>query len=349
MLDLFALARPVLHTLPPEPAHALTIASLRAGLAPRDTDPEDPILAVEVLGRRFANPLGMAAGFDKNAQVVAAVLGMGFGFVEIGTVTPRPQAGNPKPRMIRLPQRSALINRLGFNNAGAAVVRKRLEQCRRPGPVGVNLGRNRDSKDPLADYVHGVRTLGSLADYLAVNVSSPNTPGLRDLQRHGTLGPLLDAVITARDDAAPGVPVLLKIAPDLDEAGRNAIADAALACRVDGLIVANTTVTRPADLPADLAREAGGLSGPPLMALSTALLAEMRRRVGPDMPLIGVGGVASADDAYAKIQAGASLVQLYTALAYRGPGLVGDIKRGLAARLRQDGFANVLEAVGSAR
>ena len=348
MFDLFALAKPVLHALPPEPAHTLTIASLRAGFGPRDRQPDDPVLSVEAFGRQFANPLGMAAGFDKNAQVIAAVLAMGFGFVEIGTVTPRPQAGNPKPRMVRVPGRSALINRLGFNNAGAAVVRQRLTRCRRPGPVGVNLGRNRDSGDPVDDYVQGVRELGPLADYLAINVSSPNTPGLRDLQRQASLGPLLTAVLAARNHAAAGVPVLLKIAPDLDPADREAIAEAALTCGVDGLIVSNTTVSRPADIPADLARETGGLSGPPLMALSTALLADMRRRLGPGMPLVGVGGVASADDAYAKIRAGACLVQLYTALAYGGPKLVRQIKRGLADRLRRDGFSGVMQAVGSA-
>ena len=270
MLDLFALAKPVLHALPPEPAHTLTIASLRAGLGPRDRAPDDPILSVTAFGRQFANPLGMAAGFDKNAQVIAAVFGIGFGFVEIGTVTPRPQAGNPKPRMVRVPGRSALINRLGFNNAGAVVVGRRLARCRRPGPVGVNLGRNRDSADPIDDYVQGVRDLGPLADYLAINVSSPNTPGLRDLQRQESLAPLLTAVLGARDASAAGVPVLLKIAPDLEAADRDAIAQAALTCGVDGLIVANTTVSRPEDVPADLAREAGGLSGPPVMALSTA-------------------------------------------------------------------------------
>ena len=348
MLDLFALAKPVLHALPPEPAHTLTIASLRAGLGPRDRAPDDPILSVTAFGRQFANPLGMAAGFDKNARVIAAVFGIGFGFVEIGTVTPRPQAGNPKPRMVRVPGRSALINRLGFNNAGAVVVGRRLARCRRPGPVGVNLGRNRDSADPIDDYVQGVRDLGPLADYLAINVSSPNTPGLRDLQRQESLAPLLTAVLGARDASAAGVPVLLKIAPDLEAADRDAIAQAALTCGVDGLIVANTTVSRPEDVPADLAREAGGLSGPPVMALSTALLADMRRRLGPAMPMIGVGGVASADDAYAKIRAGACLVQLYTALAYHGPKLVRRIKGGLADRLRRDGFSDIMQAVGSA-
>ncbi len=348
MPDLFALAKPVLHALPPEPAHSLTIASLRAGLGPRNSRPDDPILSVDVFGRRFANPLGMAAGFDKNATVIASVMAIGFGFVEVGTVTPRPQAGNPRPRMVRVPGQSALINRLGFNNDGADVVRRRLEQCRRPGPVGVNLGRNRDSADPVDDYVHGVRQLGPLADYLAINVSSPNTPGLRDLQRQASLEPLLTAVLAARTESAGGVPVLLKIAPDLEAADRDAIAGAAVACGVDGLIVANTTVTRPQDIPADLAREAGGLSGPPLMALSTALLADMRRRLGAAMPLIGVGGVASADDAYAKIRAGACLVQLYTGLAYRGPRLVGQIKRGLADHLRRDGFSSLMQAVGSA-
>ncbi|HET8729311.1 MAG TPA: quinone-dependent dihydroorotate dehydrogenase [Alphaproteobacteria bacterium] len=346
MPDLFPLVRPFLHALPPEPAHRLTIAALRAGLGPRQDGPDDPALRIRLWGLDFPNPVGLAAGFDKNAEVVGPLHRLGFGFVEIGSVTPRPQPGGPKPRMFRIAAREALINRLGFNNQGMAAAAARLGRCR-SGIVGVNLGRNKDSADAVADYRAGVRTLGPLADYMVVNVSSPNTPGLRALQGREPLTELLAAVTEARAELPSRPPILLKIAPDLTERDREDIAGVALSSGIDGLIVSNTTTTRPDGLPSDLAAEAGGLSGRPLFELATRTLRDMALLTDGKLPLVGVGGIASAADAYAKIRAGASLVQLYTALAYRGPALVAAIKRGLAAALRADGFHSVAEAVGA--
>jgi dihydroorotate dehydrogenase len=343
------LARPLLYALDPEDAHALAIRMLKfAPLphAPRD----DTRLAMRVFGLNFANPVGLAAGFDKNAEVPDAMLRFGFGFVETGTVTPRPQPGNPKPRLFRLTEDRALINRLGFNNQGLDVVRARLAARRgRAGLVGANLGKNKESADAIADYVAGVRALATLADYLVVNVSSPNTPGLRDLQRKSSLLELIAALKSARAAAAASdpPPLLLKVAPDLSEGERLEIAEAALETGIDGMVISNTTVARPAGLRSPHARETGGLSGTPLFAPSTALLADMWRLTRGQIPLIGVGGIAGGADAYAKIRAGASLVQLYTALVYEGPGLVLRIKRDLASFLARDGFASIAEAVGA--
>lgn len=350
MIDLFPVARPLLHRLDPERAHGLALRAVRAGLAPTDEDRADPILAVDLWGQRFPNPVGLAAGFDKNAEAVPALLRLGFGFVEVGTVTPRPQPGNPRPRMVRLPEREGLINRLGFNNAGLDVVVANVRTAKArgaSGPIGVNIGRNKDQTEAEADYVAGIAACAPVADYLTVNVSSPNTPGLRALQDPEPLARLLRAVLAARAATAGAPPILLKIAPDLTEADRAAIAEVAVAVGIDGLVVSNTTISRPDDLAPDLAREAGGLSGPPLFALSTAVLRDMARRVDGRLPLVGVGGIASGGDAYAKIRSGASLVQLYTALAYRGPGLVRAITRDLAARLRADGYRCLLDAVGA--
>jgi len=351
MTLLFDLATAVMRRLPPEQAHHLTICSLAAGVAPRAAAPDPASLGITLWNRRFPNPVGLAAGFDKNAEVPDAMLGFGFGYVECGTVTPRPQPGNPSPRLFRLREDRSLVNRLGFNNAGLEAMRERLARRRgRPGIVGANIGKNKDSTDAVADYVAGVAALAPLADYLVVNVSSPNTPGLRDLQRKSILVDLIAALRRARE-AAVGTgnppPLLLKIAPDLTEAERAEIAEAALETAIDGLVVSNTTVARPASLRSPLARETGGLSGPPLFAASTALLGEMRRLTQGRLPLIGVGGIAGGADAYAKIRAGASLVQLYTALVYEGPGLVTRIKRELAALLARDGFATLAEAVGA--
>jgi dihydroorotate dehydrogenase len=346
MPDLFPLARPLLHALSPEQAHRLTIAALRAGLGPRFDLPADPILETQVFGLDFRNPVGLAAGFDKNAEVVAPMLRLGFGFVEIGSVTPRPQPGNPKPRMFRLPDQEGLINRLGFNNQGLAAVAERL--ARRPGRiVGANLGRNKDQTDALADYREGVRALGELVDYLVVNVSSPNTPGLRALQGRAPLSELLTGVTEARAGLRRRPPLLLKIAPDLTRQDMEDIAAVALSSGIDGLIVSNTTITRPDGLPPGLASEAGGLSGRPLFDMATSVLRDMARLTERRLPLVGVGGIASGHDAYLKIRNGASLVQLYTALAYRGPALVPAICRELAALLRRDGFSSVGEAVGA--
>lgn len=347
MVDLFPIVRPLLHRLDPEAAHNVTLRALKLGLGPRAGAPDDPILAIELWGRRFANPIGLAAGFDKNAEVFGPMLRLGFGFVEVGSVTPRPQTGNPKPRLLRWPHREALINRIGFSGHGLDAVEGRLAGRRPNGIVGANIGKNKDSHSAEQDYADGVRRLAPFADYLVINVSSPNTPGLRDLQGAAPLAAILAAAQAARGEVAAETPILLKVAPDLTDEDVADIVGVALGSGADGLIVANSTVARPDDLPGHLVGEAGGLSGPPLMAASTRLLADVARHTVKRLPLIGVGGVASGADAYAKVRAGASLVQLYTALAYRGPRLVAEIKQDLADRVRRDGFACLADAVGS--
>ena len=354
MIDYHRLAGPLLRLLPPEAAHGMTIRALAAGLVPVSREPDDPILACRLWGRSFANPLGLAAGFDKNAEVADAMLALGFGFVEVGTVTPRPQPGNPGPRLFRLKEDEAIINRLGFNSAGQDIVVRRLRRRRQAasgasGVTGVNISMNADSADPIADYVSGVRAFAGLADYLVINVSSPNTPGLRELQDRGRLAGLLAQVQAALAAAKPSdtPPLVLKIAPDLTPDERRDIAGIALERAVDGLIVANTTTARPEGLKSRRRGEPGGLSGRPLLPLATEVLSDMYRLTGGGMPLVGVGGVASGRDAYAKIRAGATLVQLYTALVYQGSGLIARIKRELAAHLRADGFTAVAQAVGA--
>ncbi len=347
IIDRFSVIRPILARLPPEQAHAVTLAAMRLGLGGGWRTPDDPILATSCFGLGFANPVGLAAGFDKNAAAIGPALRLGFGFMEFGTVTPRPQAGNPRPRVFRLPAQRAVINRLGFNNRGLDAAIRRLQSglaSPRPGPVGGNIGRNKDSPDPVADYVAATARLSPLVDYLTVNVSSPNTPGLRAMQGRALLAELLGAVQAAR---VRPVPILVKIAPDLDRAALEDIAGVAVETGIAGIVVSNTTIGRPAGLPERFAAESGGLSGPPLFASSTALLREIYRLTGGRLKLVGVGGIASADDAYVKIRAGASLLQLYTALIYEGPGLVGKLKTGLAARLRADGFARLDDAVGA--
>jgi dihydroorotate dehydrogenase len=337
-----------LHLLPPEAAHRLAIWGLGHGLVRRRPADAWPTLATTLCGLALPNPLGLAAGFDKNAQGLPGLAGMGFGFIEIGTVTPLPQAGNPKPRLFRLPQDRALINRLGFNGEGLERVRARLA-LRRPGwgVVGVNIGANRDAADPTLDYVRCLRGLYPLVDYVTVNVSSPNTPGLRRLQHGSHLEALLAALIEARRELAKGPkPILLKIAPDLEADEERAIAETALAAGIDGLIVANTTLARPAGLRSRHRDEAGGLSGAPLLAPSTAQLARMYRLTGGRLPLVGVGGIASGADAYAKVRAGASALQLYTALIFQGPAVVPRILAELAALLARDGHARLAAAVG---
>jgi len=350
---LAGIALPLLRRLPPETAHRATIRALSLGLGPRDREPDSPRLAIRLWGRDFTNPIGLAAGFDKGSEVPDRMLALGFGFVEIGTVTPRPQPGNPKPRVFRLDEDRALINRLGFNSEGLAAVAKRLETRRKHvsggGPVGANIGRNRETGDEIEDYVACVRRLAPLVDYLAINISSPNTPGLRELQRRSAVARLMDALLGARALAVhrDPPPLLLKIAPDLSAGERADLAAAALSCGVDGLIVGNTSVARPETLRSPHAHEPGGLSGCPLFASSTALVAEMARLTGGKIPIVGVGGIASGADAYAKIRAGACLAQLYTALVYRGPGLVRRIKQELDELLARDGFVHLAQAVGS--
>lgn len=341
---LFQLLRPALFALDPETAHGLSLAALAAWPLPRV--PIDPRLATTVAGISFPGPLGAAPGYDKNGEVPDALLGLGFGFAEVGTVTPLAQQGNPRPRLFRLAEDRAVINRMGFNNAGAEAMIARLAARRgRPGVVGVNIGANKDSPDRVGDYAHLARIMAPHAAYLTVNVSSPNTPGLRALQDEGALAALLDAVIEAR--GAKGPPVFLKLAPDLEPADIDAICRIAIDRRLGALIVANTTITRPA-LRSRHAAEAGGLSGEPLRALAEQRLRDFRSASGGAIPLIGVGGIATAEDAWARIRAGASLVQLYSAMVYEGPGLARRINRGLVRLMGRDGFSGVAEAVGSA-
>ncbi len=332
--SLFSLARPVLMALDPERAHDLTIAALRALPAPAAA-PDDPRLAVSAFGLRFPNPIGLAAGFDKNAEAYAGLFRLGFGFVEVGSLTPRAQEGNPKPRLFRLPADQGVINRFGFNNRGHEDALTRLAgRPRLAGPLGVNVGANKETLDRAADYALGITRFAAHADYFTLNVSSPNTPGLRDLQQRAALDDLLARSIEARDRAAetgPRRPVLVKIAPDLALEGLDDVVAVCLARRVDGMIVSNTTISRPADLKDAAARETGGLSGRPLFELSTRMLAETWRRVGGQFPLVGVGGITTGEAALAKIRAGASLIQLYSGLIYRGPGLLDEIKRALLA------------------
>lgn len=354
MIDLYPLAGPLLFRFDPETAHGLTIKALKTGLVPPARGKDEPALHTRVWGLDFTNPVGLAAGFDKNAEVVDAMLNLGFGFVEPGSVTPRPQPGNPRPRLFRLVEQRAVINRMGFNNEGLEAFAQRLERRRTaakraPGIVGANLGKNKDTADAADDYVIGVRRLAPLADYLVVNVSSPNTPGLRALQGRDPLRALLDRVLEAR--AACGLtrnpPLLLKIAPDLTVEDKSDIAAVALESGIDGLIVSNTTIARPDGIPAAMRSEAGGLSGRPLFEPSTSVLREIYALTGGKLPIVGVGGVATGEDAYAKIRAGASLVQLYSAMVYAGPAVVHRIRRELAELLRRDGFRSVAEAVGA--
>jgi dihydroorotate dehydrogenase len=325
----------LLFTLPPETAHGLSLRALGMGFPPCPAEAADERLAVSVAGLDFPNPLGLAAGYDKNAEVPDAVLRLGFGFAEVGTVTPLPQPGNPRPRLFRLEADHAVINRMGFNNEGHERAAARLSARQgRPGIVGVNIGANKDSADRIADYEAGARRFAALASYLTVNVSSPNTPGLRALQAAEALAALLSRVIAARDAACAGrlpTPVFLKIAPDLREAELDGIAAVLIEQRADGLIVANTTLSREGLKEKRLAAEAGGLSGRPLFARSTALLARMRQRLGPAFPIVGVGGVSSAETVIEKMRAGADLVQLYTGMVYAGPGLPRRIVRDLKA------------------
>ncbi|HJM93995.1 MAG: quinone-dependent dihydroorotate dehydrogenase [Alphaproteobacteria bacterium] len=334
----------LLHLLDPEDAHRLTIRALRLGLGPNVSANPDPILASRHWGLDFPTPLGVAAGFDKNAEVPVQAAAMGFSFVEIGSVTPQPQAGNPRPRLFRLSDDSAVINRNGFNNEGLGTVARRLAPLGgRHFILGANLGANKDSEDRIADYAAGMAALGPLADYVVVNVSSPNTPGLRDLQTHEALEALLTGVRQACPEPPP---VLVKIAPDFDGEGLATLARTLLALSVDGVILGNTTIGLRDGLKSRHRGETGGLSGQPLFEFSTQQLAAFHRHSGGKIPLIGVGGIDSAETAYAKIRNGASLIQLYTGLIYKGPGLIPAITNGLAHLLRQDGFGNITEAVG---
>jgi dihydroorotate dehydrogenase len=337
------IGRLALFAFDPETAHGLTIATLKTGLPVCRPPRADPRLVVKVAGLAFPNPLGMAAGFDKNAEVPDALLSLGFGFAEAGTVTPLPQAGNPRPRIFRLTRDDAVINRLGFNNEGHDRAFERLQaRAGRTGIVGVNIGANKDTSDRAGDYEAGVKRFAALASYLTVNVSSPNTPGLRNLQGRRELADLLARVAAARAaSAAPRVPVFLKIAPDLAEADLDDIAAEVIAHGIEGVIVSNTTLSRDGLKSTVHGNETGGLSGRPLFARSTAVLARMRRRLGPDLALIGVGGVDSAETALEKIRAGADLVQLYTGMIYAGPSLPGRIIAGMGRLAAREGLARI--------
>ena len=333
----------MIFALDAETAHRATIRALK--LVPRREAEFAPSLRTEVAGLSFPSPIGLAAGFDKDAEVFDRALSLGFGLVEVGTLTPRPQLGNPRPRLFRLPADRAVINRMGFNNAGQQAALKRLAaRDRSRGTVGVNIGANKDSPDRIGDYVDGVRRMSGVADYLTVNISSPNTPGLRALQDGGALDSLLGAVAEARVEGGP--PLFLKVAPDLVTGDAERIVGSAIQHKVDALIVANTTVARPS-LKSPYSSEQGGLSGAPLRALALDALREFRSASGGALPLIGCGGIASAEDAWERIRAGASLVQLYTAMVYEGPAIARRIAKGLERKLDEAGFASIAEAVGS--
>ena len=335
-----------MRALSPERAHVLTVELIKSGLGPKVCI-TNKALRTEVAGLSFSNPLGLAAGFDKNAQAPNPMLDLGFGFVEVGAVTPRAQPGNDRPRVFRLVPDNAVINRYGFNNDGLEAIAGRLAARQRKGVVGINLGANKDSEDRTADYVAGIERLDGLVDFYTVNISSPNTPGLRALQDKSALQELMIRVLEARSGIQHQAPIFLKIAPDITDEDKADIAAVVTSLGIDGLIVSNTTIDRPATLKSVHAKEAGGLSGAPLFAPSTALLKEFYGEIGETTPLIGVGGVASARDAYEKILAGASLVQLYTAMIYEGPGLPARILRTLPRLLKADGFKSVVDAVGA--
>ena len=343
---LSGLTRDSLLKMDPEVAHGATINALRLGLAPQQDHPDPPELATSIAGLALKNPVGMAAGFDKNGEVPRQLALMGFGMVEVGTVTPLPQAGNPKPRLFRIAAAEGVVNRMGFNNDGHDEVYRRLSGVRVPAILGINIGANKQSPDFAVDYARGVARFARLADYLTVIVSSPNTPGLRDLQHEDSLRRLLDAVLTVRAKSPVRVPVFLKIAPDLDETALDAIARVIATTDLDGLIVSNTTISRDMVAGLENATEAGGLSGKPLFDLATTRLAQMRQRTA--LPIIGVGGIHSPETALAKFEAGANAIQLYSALVFGGLDLLERIKRGLVVAVRNGGKANISELVGTA-
>ncbi len=354
MPGLYDIARPWLFRMDAEQAHGLTLKALKSGLAPKIRAVNDPALEVVLWDRKFPNPVGLAAGFDKNAEAVGALFGFGFGFVEAGTVTPKPQAGNPTPRVFREPGSESVINAMGFPNEGVAAFKANMENflSRKPRPsgvVGINISINKDQTEPAKDYRVLIHNLAPLADYLTVNISSPNTPGLRDLQKRENLLPLLASIMEerARACASAPPPLLVKLSPDMDDPQQAEIAPVLVEAGVDGLILTNTTLARPAALPRDFAAQKGGLSGPLVRDKATDTIRNFYRLTGGKLPIIGVGGVSSAADAYAKIRAGASLVQLYTALVFKGPGVVKDINTGLVALLQRDGFTRLADAVGA--
>lgn len=345
MTGLSSLASALMRSLEPEQAHTLAIKALAHVPLPRP-GPDDPVLRTSLAGLDLPNPVGLAAGLDKNGEGLRGLSRLGFGFVECGSVTPLAQPGNPRPRLFRLKEDRAIINRMGFNNEGLEAFSRRLDNRPRGTVTGANLGANKDTEDRAADYVLGLRRLSGRADYFTINISSPNTPGLRALQGRAALDDLLGRIAEARQGPEP---VFLKIAPDLNSGEIVMIVEAALAHGIDGLIVSNTTLERPATLRSQWAGETGGLSGAPLRDLALKALCHASEAAGGRLPLIAVGGIGSGEDAWARIRAGATAIQIYSALIYEGPGLIGSIKRDLAQRLRAEGFSTVLDAVGSGR
>ena len=354
MTSLYHTLSPLLFKIEPETAHGLTIKAMKLGALPCPKRRETPALEQTLWGLKFPNPVGLSAGFDKNAEVISPAFKLGFGFVEPGTVTPKPQAGNPRPRIFREPISESVINRMGFPNGGASAFKDNVEKflTRKPRPngvLGINIGMNKGQEEPIKDYRFLIRQLGPLADYLTVNISSPNTPGLRDLQKREFLLELMaalkDEALRACGEAPP--PILVKLAPDLSEAQQEELSAVALEAKIDGLILTNTTLHRPESLPEDFTGQQGGLSGRPLTAKSTEVVRNFYRLTKGQIPIIGVGGVSSGADAYAKIKAGASLVQLYTALVFQGPALVGNITADLERLLAADGYTNITQAIGA--
>ena len=351
---LYSLARPLLFKMDAEKAHGLTIKALKSGLIPACRPVSDPALESTLWGHKFPNPVGLAAGFDKNAEVIALMFKMGFGFVEVGTVTPKPQHGNPRPRIFRCPEHEAVINRMGFPNGGMVEFKSNIERflasgARPPGVLGLNIGMNKSQKVPAKDYCVLIKMLGPMADYLTINISSPNTPGLRDLQRREALLELLDAVKEERRKACGEYPppLLVKLAPDLDEAQQEELATALIEAEIDGIILTNTTLERPAFLPNDFAEQQGGLSGKPLADKATEIIGRFYQLTEGKIPIIGVGGISNGADAYAKICAGASLLQIYSSLIFQGPGVVHKINQELLALLQKNGYDHVAQAIGS--
>ena len=353
MKDLYALARPLVFALDPETAHTATLKLMKTGMMPACPAVSDPALEVSLWGHKFPNPVGLSAGFDKNAEVIAPSFDMGFGFVEVGTVTPKPQHGNPRPRVFRDAENEAVINRMGFPNAGMNAFRANFEKflsskARPPGVVGINIGMNKNQTEPAKDYSILIRILGPLADYLTVNISSPNTPGLRDLQKRDVLLELLHALKAERKSACGDhpPPLLVKLAPDLTTEQQHELAGTVIEAGIDGIILANTTLDRPNFLPRKFSDQKGGLSGQPLTKRSTDVIRNFHQLTNGAIPIIGVGGIGSGRDAYEKIKAGASLVQIYTALVFKGPTVANSINRDLLDLLKADGFTHISQAVG---
>lgn len=351
---LFKIAKPFLHRMDPETAHGVTLRALKTGVMPCPERVNDPKLKISLWNRNFPNPVGLAAGFDKNADVIGPMLHIGFGFVEAGTVTPRPQSGNDRPRVFRDTDNEAVINRMGFPNEGSEAFLKNFEKFleakpRPAGVVGINIGMNKGTADPAKDYCALVRALGSYADYMTINISSPNTPGLRNLQARENLVPLLERIMDERTKTCGKInapPILVKLAPDLNDDQLEDVAKTLLESGVDGVILSNTTLDRPDYLPAEFYEQQGGLSGRPLTEKSTSVIRRFYKLTNGKLPIIGAGGISSAEDAYEKIRAGASLLQLYTALVFQGPELVADINLGLLRLLQKDGLDHISQATG---